>query len=107
MTVRIVRDPAIHGGSPVIAGTRWTTDTVTGGWESIDDIHNAYPHITRAQIVAAIRYEFGPVRRTERQAWRIRRRLAAWALGVPPDALREFVPMAICYDVEKPREAQR
>ena len=107
MSTRIIRDPHIQGGSPVIAGTRWTTDIVTGGWESVDDIQDAYPHITRAQIDAAIRYEFGLVRRAERQAWRIRRRVAAWVIGVPPAALNEFVPMSICYDVERPREARR
>lgn len=55
----ITTDPAILGGKPVIAGTRIGVDLILeklSDGSSIDDILNDYPHLTRAQVVAALAY---------------------------------------------------
>jgi len=55
----IMRDPAILGGKPIIAGTRISVqlllEKVRDGW-TIDDLLDDYPHLTRDQIVAALTY---------------------------------------------------
>jgi len=54
---RIVVDPRIMGGKPVIRGTRIPIyfELLSNGW-SIDDILKEYPHLSREDILAAIRY---------------------------------------------------
>ena len=56
---RIVRNPDILAGKPVIRGTRisveFTLELMAGGW-SVDDILTNYPHITRADILACLDY---------------------------------------------------
>ncbi len=55
----ITADPAILGGKPVIAGTRIGVDLILeklSDGESIEDILRDYPHLTRAQVVAALSY---------------------------------------------------
>jgi uncharacterized protein (DUF433 family) len=56
---RIVSDPNILLGKPVIKGTRIAVELILGffasGW-TIDAILEAYPHITREDIIAALAY---------------------------------------------------
>ncbi len=56
---RIVVNPKIMGGKPVIKGTRipvyFILELIANGW-SIDDILKEYPHLTREDVLAAIRY---------------------------------------------------
>ncbi|MEB3774455.1 MAG: DUF433 domain-containing protein [Desulfurococcales archaeon] len=56
---RIVVDPKIMGGKPVIKGTRipvyFILELIANGW-SIDDILKEYPHLTREDVLAAVRY---------------------------------------------------
>lgn len=56
---RIVVDPRIMGGKPVIKGTRipvyFILELLSNGW-SIDDILREYPHLTREDVLAAIKY---------------------------------------------------
>jgi len=56
---RIVVDPKILGGRAVIKGTRipvyFILELLSNGW-TIDDILKEYPHLTREDILAAIRY---------------------------------------------------
>jgi len=56
---RIVVDPKIMGGKPVIKGTRipvyFILELLSNGW-SIDDILREYPHLSREDVLAAIRY---------------------------------------------------
>ncbi|HEY7975955.1 MAG TPA: DUF433 domain-containing protein [Ktedonobacterales bacterium] len=62
---RIITDPAILGGKPVIAGTRIGVDLILeklSDGESIEDILRDYPHLTRAQVVAALAYALRLVR---------------------------------------------
>ena len=56
---RIIIDPRIMGGKPIIKGTRipvyFILELLSNGW-SIEDILKEYPHLTREDILAAIRY---------------------------------------------------
>jgi uncharacterized protein (DUF433 family) len=55
----IVSNPKVMMGKPVIAGTRITVELILeklGAGESIDDLLDAYPHITREGILAALRF---------------------------------------------------
>ena len=56
---RIVSDPNILLGKPRIKGTRIAVELILGcfssGW-SIDGILEAYPHITREDVLAALAY---------------------------------------------------
>lgn len=56
---RIIVDPEIVVGKPIIKGTRISVelilDRVADGW-SIDDILDSYPHISRADVLAALSF---------------------------------------------------
>ncbi len=56
---RIIVDLRIMGGKPVINGTRITVyfilELLSNGW-SIEQILAEYPHLTREDILAAIKY---------------------------------------------------
>ena len=56
---RVVVDPRVLGGKPVIRGTRipvyFILELLANGW-SVDDILREYPHLTREDVLAAIRY---------------------------------------------------
>ena len=56
---RIVLDPAVLSGKPVIRGTRLSVDFVIGlmadGWTETDILHN-YPGLTRDDIAACLAY---------------------------------------------------
>ncbi|HEX6818377.1 MAG TPA: DUF433 domain-containing protein [Ktedonobacterales bacterium] len=56
---RIITDPAILAGKPIIAGTRISVqlllEKMRDGW-TIDDLLDDYPHLTREQITAALDY---------------------------------------------------
>jgi len=55
----ITSDPAINGGQPTIAGTRISVkliqEKVQAG-ETIETLLQDYPHLTRKQVEAAIRW---------------------------------------------------
>jgi uncharacterized protein (DUF433 family) len=56
---RIIIDPEICNGRPVIRGTRITVQTVLeflGAGDSIDDLLEEYPSLTREDILACIQY---------------------------------------------------
>ncbi len=56
---RIVVNPKVMGGKPVIRGTRipvyFILELLSSGW-SIDDILREYPHLSREDVLAAIKY---------------------------------------------------
>jgi uncharacterized protein (DUF433 family) len=56
---RIVVDPEILVGKPVIKGTRLAVEHVVGlmaqGWSEAD-VLEAYPHLTRDDILACLEY---------------------------------------------------
>ena len=61
-TTYIVCKEGICGGKPRIAGTRikvqhLVIEHIHMGW-SVEDIYEAHPHITRAQIHAALSYYY-------------------------------------------------
>ena len=54
---RIVSDPKVLMGKPVIAGTRISVELILeeiGSGTSIDDLLHAYPHLTREQVLSLI-----------------------------------------------------
>jgi uncharacterized protein (DUF433 family) len=56
---RIEINPQICNGRPVIRGTRITVQTLLeflGAGDSIEEILQAYPSLTREDVLAAIRY---------------------------------------------------
>lgn len=56
---RIVVDPGILVGKPIIKGTRISVelilDRMADGW-SMEDILTSYPHITREDVLAALSF---------------------------------------------------
>ncbi len=56
---RIVVDPEILFGKPIIKGTRISVDLImdrlADGW-TLEDIMAAYPRVTRADVLAAIAF---------------------------------------------------
>ena len=59
MEDRIVIDPGICGGRPVVRGTRVTVQTVLeflGAGDSIDDILEEFPVVCRDDVLACLRY---------------------------------------------------
>jgi uncharacterized protein (DUF433 family) len=58
-SARIVLDPAVLAGKPVIRGTRLSVDFVIGlmadGWSEADILRN-YPGITRDDLAACLAY---------------------------------------------------
>jgi uncharacterized protein (DUF433 family) len=58
-TTRIVLDPAVLAGKPVIRGTRLSVDFVIGlmadGWTEADILRN-YPGLTREDLAACLAY---------------------------------------------------
>jgi uncharacterized protein (DUF433 family) len=58
-SARIVLDPAVLAGKPVIRGTRLSVDFVISlmaeGWTAGDILHN-YPGLTREDIAACLAY---------------------------------------------------
>ena len=58
-TARIVLDPAILAGKPVIRGTRLSVDFIIGlladGWTGADILRN-YPGLTHDDITACLAY---------------------------------------------------
>ena len=54
-----VIDPAICNGRPVVRGTRITVQTVMeflAAGDSVDDVLEAYPSLTREQVLACIEW---------------------------------------------------
>lgn len=59
MESRIVTDPAILGGKPIVRGTRISVEFILeliGSGATADDIIRAYPHLTREDVSAAVRF---------------------------------------------------
>jgi len=59
MTAEIVRKRGILGGRPTIAGTRISVSQIAGyvaNGHGATDIRRDFPHLTSAQITAALRY---------------------------------------------------
>lgn len=59
MEDRILIDPGICNGRPVIAGTRITVQTVLeflGAGDEIADVSEEYPSLTREDVLACLRY---------------------------------------------------
>ena len=56
---RITNDINIMGGKPCIKGTRVTVGMILaqlGGGQSVDEVLDDYPYLTREDILAALEY---------------------------------------------------
>lgn len=56
---RIVSDPAIMMGKPVVAGTRITVELILeklGSGETIEQVVEAHPRLTRPDVLAALEF---------------------------------------------------
>jgi uncharacterized protein (DUF433 family) len=56
---RIVSDPKIMMGKPVVEGTRITVDLILeklGSGETIEDLLESHPRLTREAVLAALRF---------------------------------------------------
>jgi len=59
MTAQIVSDPAVMMGKPVVAGTRITVELILeslAAGESVDQVLEAHPRLTREAIQAALAF---------------------------------------------------
>ena len=59
MEERIVIDPAICNGRPAVRGTRITVQTVLeflGAGDSIEDVLEEYPALSREDVLACLRF---------------------------------------------------
>ncbi len=67
-TKRIVSDPDIMLGKPVIKGTRITVELILRKMAegmTIEELLEAYPHITKDNILAAVSYSADVISREE------------------------------------------
>jgi uncharacterized protein (DUF433 family) len=65
---RIAADPDIMLGKPIVRGTRITVElllTKLGDGSSTEDLLQAYPHLQREDIMAALAYSADVVGREE------------------------------------------
>lgn len=52
-------DPEVNGGKPTVSGTRISVQTVLGhlsAGDSIEDVLDAYPRLTREDVLACLEY---------------------------------------------------
>lgn len=67
-TDRIVSDPRIMLGKPVIKGTRLTVELILRKLSegmSIDELIQAYPHLKREDVLAVLSYSSDVISREE------------------------------------------
>ena len=57
----VERIPGVHGGRPVIKGTRFPVSSIVQNYRrglSVDEILSAFPHLTPAQVYDALSYYY-------------------------------------------------
>jgi len=58
-TIRVVVDPAVLAGKPIVRGTRLSVDFIIGlladGWSEADILEN-YPDLTHEDVVSCLAY---------------------------------------------------
>lgn len=89
---RIVRDREIMHGLPCIANTRVPSAMVRSFDYDVELIRDEYPHLTYAQINAAIDHDRHWSRRLRRwleaRTRGLRYRVAAWLIGMDAETLQ-------------------
>ena len=69
-TARIVSDPEVLGGKPVVAGTRIAVETVIAHLASqldLEELYAAYPRLTPEDVKACLAYANDELRLLNRQ----------------------------------------
>jgi len=59
MVERIIIDPGVCNGRPIIAGTRITAQTVLeflAAGDSVEEVLEEYPTLTRSDVLACLEY---------------------------------------------------
>ncbi len=59
MNERIIIDPAVCNGRPVVRGKRITVQTILeflGAGDSIEDVMEEYPSLSREDVLACLQY---------------------------------------------------
>jgi len=87
----IERDPAIRNGRPKIAGTGLTVRRVVGWYKmgmSPDEIAREYPHLTLAQVHAALAYYHANVEEIESDIAQEQQAAAHWERQLAGDLKR-------------------
>ena len=67
MSTQIVSTPGCLGGKPRIDGTRISVELILEMFSlgyTMEDILEAYPHITQEQVFAALAYAYNQIRNT-------------------------------------------
>jgi uncharacterized protein (DUF433 family) len=67
-TIRITSDPKIMLGKPIIKGTRITVELVLRKLSegmTIEELLEAYPHLTKDDVLAAVSYSADVIEREE------------------------------------------
>lgn len=65
---RIVSNPGVLRGKPVVRGTRISVELILellAGGASIDELLESYPHLARADVLAALQYALQTFRHEE------------------------------------------
>ncbi|MBI4918530.1 DUF433 domain-containing protein [archaeon] len=68
MNGRIVIDPEILAGKPVIKGTRMSVEFILellSSGMSIDELIQEYPHLSREDVLASLKYATGALQHEE------------------------------------------
>lgn len=88
---RIIRDPQVLAGKPIIRGTRISVELVLEmlgtGWTEADLLRN-YPHLTHEDILACLQYASASLSSISKDASLPDRRPHRLPMGIPrvPDA---------------------
>ena len=70
---RIIQDPTIMAGKPVVKGTRIPIERVIqhlADNPDLDDLFQAFPHLTREDVQACLAYAYAHLERRRRRAVR-------------------------------------
>ena len=86
----ITRVPQIHGGRPIIKGTRTQVKTIVGYYKlglSVEEILEGLPHLSAAQIYEALSYyhDHAPEIEQDIEASRVDRLIERYGLKLTPD----------------------
>ncbi len=86
----IIRVPGVHGGRPIIKGTRVPVKAIVGYYKlgvSVEEILEGLPHLSAAQVFEALSYYHDHVSEIEQdiEASRVERLIERYGLRARPD----------------------
>ena len=86
----ITHEDGVHGGQPVIVGTRTSVKSIVGYYKmglSVEDILEGLPHLTPAQIYEALSYYHDHISEIEQniEDGRVEHLIERYGLSLAPD----------------------